>query len=365
MKTVVVTLFVALGVATTGDVGAAPAEPPRAPATPRAAATAALAAPPGAQFFPALAAAPGPAATTVPERPPEPYQFQSGVLCPLCKLTPQFPEGRSGLHWHGHWNSVGVREYVTVGALASAALGVQLFVPAPSSARWESPILFDAAVRDALRIGSTSGRKTAAIISDSLFIWELLHTSLLDPLLVAWWRREAPLVAWQMLVIDAQAYSLTMLLNTVAKRAVARARPWVATEGCESDPTSGRCQSDSRYVAFYSGHSAITATSAGLMCAHHTQLSLYQNDLLDTGMCGLAIAGTAITGAMRIASDNHWATDVIFGHLLGYASGYLVPTLLYYKEFRTAPHEHDAGPTYALLPLVSGEALGLSVFGAF
>jgi hypothetical protein len=55
---------------------------------------------------------------------------------------------------------------------------------------------------------------------------------------------------------------------------------------------------------------------------------LYQNDILDVGTCALAVAGTAVTGAMRIASDNHWASDVIVGHLMGYASGYLLPTVL-------------------------------------
>jgi membrane-associated phospholipid phosphatase len=118
-------------------------------------------------------------------------------------------------------------------------------------------------------------------------------------------------------------------------------------------------------MSFYSGHAAVTATGAGLICAHHTQLSLYQNDLLDQGTCALAVLGTALTGAMRIASDNHWASDVLIGHLMGYTSGYLLPTLLYYKEFRVQPHDHPAPAVYATLPMITPESVGVSVLGVF
>jgi membrane-associated phospholipid phosphatase len=223
--------------------------------------------------------------------------------------------------------------------------------------------LFDRATRDGLRIGSNSGRLAAANASDILFVLETLHPLVIDPLIVAWWVRESPEVAWQMFVINAQAYGLTLLVNDVAKRLTARARPWVAQDDCAGGTTCGVGES---YRSFYSGHAAVTATGAGLICAHHTQLSLYQNKWLDGGTCALAVLGTAATGAMRIASDSHWASDVLVGHLLGYVSGYLLPTLLYYKEFRLAPHEHPSQtPTFAALPLIRRETLGLSVLGMF
>jgi membrane-associated phospholipid phosphatase len=79
------------------------------------------------------------------------------------------------------------------------------------------------------------------------------------------------------------------------------------------------------------------------------------------------VLGTATTGAMRIASDNHWTSDVLVGHLTGYASGYLLPTLLYYQDFRISPHEHEqpAGPVFATLPMITPDSLGLGVFGTF
>jgi membrane-associated phospholipid phosphatase len=295
-----------------------------------------------------------------------PYEFQPGVLCPFCQLTPQFPTGRSGLHWHDHWRTTGTREYVTILALTGAFIGVQLFVPTRTRASWDSPILFDGAVRDTLRIHSARGRRTAGTVSDVLFFWEVLHPAVIDPLLVAWWQREAPFVAWQMFVIDAQAYALTQLLTDITKRTTSRARPWVSSEDCASNPSGSSCGSTARYQSFFSGHSAVSATGAGLICAHHTQLNLYQSDLLDVGTCALAVAGTAVTGAMRIASDDHWASDVITGHLIGYLSGYLLPTLLYYRQFRLQPEDpHSPAPTFAALPFATRESLGATLLGQF
>lgn len=216
-----------------------------------------------------------------------------------------------------------------------------------------------------MRLDSPSARRAASSISDALFALEILHTSVVDPLLVAWWKREAPFVAWQMVVIDAQAYSMTLVLNQLVKRLTARSRPWASSNDCAQNPDGPECGNGSPNVSFYSGHTAMTATSAGLMCAHHTQLSLYQSNFFDTGMCALAVAGTAVTGALRIASDNHWATHVIVGHLMGYASGYLLPTLLYYNEFRSTPHDHQNEPQFAALPLLERDALGISILGAF
>jgi membrane-associated phospholipid phosphatase len=270
------------------------------------------------------------------------------------------------LHWHDHWRQVGTPEYVSIVTMVGVNLGTQLFWPDPEQARWEKPILFDNAVRNALRIDTAEGRSTAALVSDIIVTWEVVQPLLIDPLLVAWWQRKSPFVAWQMVTIDAQAYALTLLLSEVTKRLTARARPWAIEDDCAGDPSQAECNSGRPYQSFFSGHAAMSATGAGLICAHHTQLSLYQNDALDVGTCALAVAGTVLTGALRIASDNHWTTDVITGHLVGYASGYLLPTLLYYRQFRTRPEpDHDA-PSFAALPLVTEKGgLGLSLLGQF
>lgn len=232
----------------------------------------------GEKSVPAGAQSPSPAS---PALPPEPYKFQPGVICPLCELTPQYPVGRSGLHWHGHWRQASVPEYAMISALAAGTVAVRMLAPPATSPSWSGPVLFDSSVREALRIDSRSGRKTAADISDVLFAWEVLHPTVIDPLIFAWWLRESPFVAWQMMLIDAQAYAFTFLMSDVVKRVAGRQRPWVDTGDCAQNPDGEECGSGGAYMSFYSGHAAVTATGAGLICAHHTQLSLYQNDLLD------------------------------------------------------------------------------------
>ena len=301
-----------------------------------------------------------------PATPVGDYAFAPGEICPFCAITPQFPGGRSGLHWHDHWNTVGTREYITIPLLVAATFSLPL-IQSESDADWNGPILFDAGVRDLWRLDSSGARQTARTLSDSLFVISYVHPLVIDNLIVTWWARQEPRVAWQMAVINAQAYALTFALNGATKRFTSRARPWV--DNCDEDPTGESCGSGARYSSFYSGHAAVTATGAGLMCAHHTQLSLYRNPVLDTGSCLVAVAGTAVTGAMRIASDNHWASDVIMGHLMGYLSGYLMPTLLYYKEFRITPHDHPApeetAPVFAFLPWVTENSARVGVVGLF
>jgi hypothetical protein len=68
------------------------------------------------------------------------------------------------------------------------------------------------------------------------------------------------------------------------------------------------------------------------------------------------------TGALRIASDNHWATDVLVGHVSGYLAGYLLPTLLYYRKPRAAPIEETGSRvqlTGFALPRGDGAELGI------
>ena len=291
------------------------------------------------------------------------HHFQSGVPCPYCATPAGSTHPPTGLHWHDHWQKVGLREYLTIPLLGATYLGVKLW-PAAKGARWDSPILFDGGARRLLRLHGASGRKAAETVSNILFYAEVIHPIVIGPLLAAWGLHRSPSVAWQMSVINAQAYALTLVLNETIKRLTSRKRPFV--DACDRDPTGASCASGSRYTSFYSGHAAVTATGAGLICAHHTQLTLYRSNVLDKGTCITAIAGTAVTGAMRIMADNHWASDVLVGHLMGYLSGYLLPTLLYYKEFRTAPHDHaPERPGVLALPIVNDHSLQLGLFGQF
>jgi membrane-associated phospholipid phosphatase len=264
---------------------------------------------------------------------------------------------------------VGVREYIITPLLYAVSIGTQLFAKPQTHPQWTGPILFDQGARNLLEFGSRSARRNASTVSDSFMIASIGYSYVVDDLLVTWVGRENPDVAWQMIVINTQAYGLTLALNTLTKRIAGRERPY--GEGCRSDPNSDLdCNNSTRYQSFYSGHSAMTATSAGLICAHHTQLQLYKNGVADASACLAGVLLTAATGVLRITSDRHWASDVLTGHLMGYVSGYLLPTLLYYKNFHIgAPRPEQEAPAkpkvVAILPQLTANSLGVDAIGVF
>jgi membrane-associated phospholipid phosphatase len=227
---------------------------------------------------------------------------------------------------------------------------------------WTGPILHDEWMRDQFRVGSRSGRSRAATWSDALDLGLMAHVFVVDNLLVTAALDANPDVAWQMFMINLQSYAASTFVNRVTKRLTRRARPYV--EPCRDDPEADdRCSEHSSYhSSFYSGHATSSATSAGLICAHHTHLALYGGGLPDVATCVAAIGATTATGALRIASDNHWATDVLVGHVSGYLAGYLLPTLLYYREPRAAPIEETGSRvrlTGFVLPRGDGADIGI------
>jgi membrane-associated phospholipid phosphatase len=169
---------------------------------------------------------------------------------------------------------------------------------------------------------------------------------LIDPMIVAGIDDNNPDVAWQMYVISAQSYAITLTGNAIAKRFFARERPYARS--CARNPYySSSCENADRFRSFYSGHSAVTATSAGLICAHHTHLPLYGGGIYDSATCVAAVTGMLATGALRIVADKHWQSDVFVGHVLGFGVGYLLPTLLYYRGFRAQPDPQSASAPLA------------------
>jgi hypothetical protein len=259
-----------------------------------------------------------------------------GVLLGLLLTLVQPAAAEQRLTWQDDWRRVGATEYAITGALGVGILTVMLWVPPAEEPSWRSPRLMDWSMRDWLRIQTRSGREVAGTLSDTLVALSVLQPVVVDSLIVAGIADQNADVLHQMEVINLQAFAMTQFVNVTAKRVFARERPYVSA--CETDPqASAGCDDLDRYRSYYSGHSAISATGAGLVCAHHTHLKLYGGSPQDGIACGVAAGVTLVTGALRIAADRHWATDVLTGHILGFAAGYLVPTLVYYGSFRREP----------------------------
>lgn len=256
------------------------------------------------------------------------------ALTVLALVRPASAEQR--LTWSGDWRRVGATEYAVIGSLGVGIATVMIWIPPAQEPAWRSPRLMDWRARGWLRQGTRAGRDAADTVSDVLLVASMLQPLALDSLIVAGLLDQNIDVMHQMEVINLQAFAMTQFVNVVAKRVFARERPYVTD--CASDPTSsGGCDDLDRYRSYYSGHSAVSATGAGLVCAHHTHLELYGGSPFDGIACAAAAGVALATGALRIAADRHWATDVITGYIFGLAAGYLVPSLVYYKSFRREP----------------------------
>jgi membrane-associated phospholipid phosphatase len=251
------------------------------------------------------------------------------------------------LRWHSDWRRVNGVEYALTSGLFATFMAVW-FLPPLEDALWSRPVLLDAATRRTFRARTRGGRNTAGRVSDVLAALSYLPPLLVDPMVVAGIDDRNPDVAWQLFVISTQSYAITITLNHASKHIFARQRPYAFA--CTRDSKySDDCKNADRFRSFYSGHSAVTATSAGLICAHHTHVPLYGGGNADRLTCAAALAGMLTTGALRVVADKHWNSDVLVGHLLGLSIGYLLPTLLYYRSFQSEP-DSDAGSAAALQP---------------
>lgn len=297
-------------------------------------------------------------------------RFGASVLLVAVLLSPGIAHAQAGgakpakdehrLQWHPKWRRVGPPEYVATALLGAGSLALH-WVGGAQDELWSGPVLHDEWMREQLRLESRSGRSRASTWSDALDLAAMAHVFVVDNLLVTAVLDSNRDVAWQMFVINLQSYAASTFVNRITKRLTRRARPYV--EPCREDPgADDRCGDSSAYHSFYSGHATSSATSAGLICAHHTHLALYGGGFPDVATCVAAIGATTATGALRIASDNHWATDVLVGHVSGYLAGYLLPTLLYYREPRAAPIEETGSPvqlTGFVLPRGDGAEIGI------
>jgi membrane-associated phospholipid phosphatase len=133
--------------------------------------------------------------------------------------------------------------------------------------------------------------------------------------------------------VGLEAFSYAGLLSFVSTRTSARARP-DSTECRRQHPDGVGC-GDVDTESFWSGHTTIAATSAGLTCANHRYLPLWGHPVADVSACVLATGGAITTAVSRIAADRHYASDVLVGLGIGFGIGYSVPVLLHYSRTGT------------------------------
>jgi membrane-associated phospholipid phosphatase len=150
-------------------------------------------------------------------------------------------------------------------------------------------------------------------------------------------------------------------VTDVVKRLVGRPRPYAHFHRPYRPEDLVK---DDAHYSFYSGHSSTSfamAVAAGMLSHYHG----YRNEAT-VWATGLTLATT--TGVLRIAADQHYATDVIVGAAAGGFVGWLVPRLHRPDEI-PQPRIRTSGPPPATITLPlrflggSGEGVLRTGFG--
>jgi membrane-associated phospholipid phosphatase len=298
-----------------------------------------------------------PAAT--PGTTPAPLVPSKDAVAPK-RTLPSLPEPT--LVWDPDWPKFRTGEYFATGAFAAIAIG-SLAIP-DDDGRWNETNSFDSGVRDALRLSSRDARDIAGDVSDLGLTISLNHL-MIDALVVAWWGHGRGSVAFQMTLINFETIAFSTAINSLVKSITARQRPYfdecsTTTRFADRD----ECNGTDRYRSFFSGHTSTAFAAAGLTCMHHANLPLYGSTAADAAGCVLALTTASATGALRIMSDNHYASDTLVGAAIGLGSGLGLPWLLHYRGGASKDASNDEAPapggvTFGVVPgYLSGSVVG-------
>ena len=265
--------------------------------------------------------------------------------------TPGSPD-RLPLSWD--WAPFSLTDYVITGAAGAVTLAAAIIHPLPTH-YLQGGILFDDAVRNAVRPSSIQTRYAFRDASDVGLSLAAVWPFFGDALATAWWYRGSRDTAEQMALVDLEALSISGAIQGVTNVLVSRERPYGQYCGTPSLPSTALdCGVTPEYRSFFSGHAAFSFTAAALVCINHTKSELLGSPW-DELSCGAGYVVAATTASFRVLADEHWASDVIVGALVGTLVGYGVP-LLHYRQ-HSFSRLRTGGLTLQLVPSAGGAAV--------
>lgn len=255
------------------------------------------------------------------------------------------------LYWDPAFDRMDAPEMVVTGVAAGIALATN--VVHPLNTGWSGGILIDNQVRS-LRLPTYDYQLEARTVSDLGLALMTTSPFVFDSIIVAYWYRGSEDVALQMGLIDAEALTITAAIEGTSNFLAGRARPYSTECGSGVPSNTTDCETDTRYRSFFSGHTAISFTSAALICAHHEALHLFEGPA-DHLVCAGGIVAAAGIGFLRIVGDAHYFSDVVVGAVVGSAVGLGVPLLHHYK--RSAPGSDPSGLSLSFVPGPTGATI--------
>ena len=122
-------------------------------------------------------------------------------------------------------------------------------------------------------------------------------------------------------IMYAETVALTYGIKELIKLIVPRERPYLYYEGYPED----KVQSGDSHKSFLSGHTALAFAGASFTSYVFCKYNPESKWKIPVVASSYSLATS--TAVLRVASGNHFATDVLAGALLGAAIGYGIPAL--------------------------------------
>jgi membrane-associated phospholipid phosphatase len=256
---------------------------------------------------------------------PPPAELPASPPAAPAEPAPSAPK----LRWSEDWPRFRPVEYVVTGVVGAGAIAEYIWLKGQGQPRWVGGVLFDDAVRNALRLRSPAALAVAWTAADvvgvSAAVLAVGVDSFLVPLL-----RGSPDVALQLTLMGLESYALSSILSITLYDTVGRARPSYAD--CKANGLFSADCNVAPNDSFPSGHTNEAFTAAGLSCANHAHVSIYGSRLADTLACVRDVTLATGDGVLRILGDRHYTTDVLAGAAIGFGFGFGVPALLHYRS---------------------------------
>jgi membrane-associated phospholipid phosphatase len=269
---------------------------------------------------------------------------------PSASPAPTLRHNGKRLRWDPSFDRMDTPEMVLTGAAAGVALATNIVHPLNTG--WQGGVLFDDQVRS-IRLPTYDAQLEVRTGTDIGLAAMTTYPILVDAIIVAYWYRGSDDVALQMGLIDLEAFAITGAIEGISNFAAGRARPYAPECGSGVPANTTDCQTDSLNRSFFSGHTAVSFTAAGLICAHHEALELFESPA-DHLACGLGFVAAAAIGTLRIVGDAHYFSDVFVGAAVGTAVGLGIPLLHHYKR---APGDSTSYLPLTLLPSPNGAVI--------
>lgn len=253
------------------------------------------------------------------------------------------------IQWDERNRRVTPSDHLVGGTALLGALSIELFIPQPRLATWTALNGFDRTFHQLFAAPTRKSREGAAVASTVVELLLAAYPLVVDGGIVLLAVDHNPDVFHQVMTMNSSAYSLTYLFTRTSHRLGPRDRP--ENGPCESDPAYSPYCGKGDTASFPSGHVSLAAVAAGVTCAHHAYLPLYGGGAPDAFACATGTSLALAVGALRLAADRHWMSDVMAGFALGFGLGVGLPIALHYEADSSGEAEASSSdPVRALVP---------------